>query len=317
MNRTEIPIRFIVSGAATFLVFLSGLAIPLAGILLIPLVPQPALAFGVKYGKGAAFSLLLTVSVLLFLFAGREASFGFLLLALMVVLFFNLFGRGWPIEAVVVSTATGMLAALFTVLLFLFGSLSHLREVTGQALKENLEISLMIYEKAGLSAQTIELARERSPQVIEFILQILPALAFLSFVMIILINLVLLSYWFPGHRTFFFSVGDLKEWRSPEIVIWCFIFSGFSLFLPGNWGLHALALNLLLIVSPFYFFQGLAIVAYFFHHKKVPLFLRGIGYVLIALEQLVTLSIVGLGLFDLWGDFRQLKKKDLNPTQVT
>ena len=58
-------------------------------------------------------------------------------------------------------------------------------------------------------------------------------------------------------------------------------------------------------------------MAYFFYHKKVPLFLRGIGYVLIALEQLVTLAIVALGLFDLWGDFRKLKNKDLNQDQVS
>jgi uncharacterized protein YybS (DUF2232 family) len=67
----------------------------------------------------------------------------------------------------------------------------------------------------------------------------------------------------------------------------------------------------------FYFFQGLAIVAYFFHHKKVPMLLRSIGYVLIAVEQFVTLFVVGLGLFDLWGDFRRLNKRDLNPTQTT
>jgi uncharacterized protein YybS (DUF2232 family) len=67
----------------------------------------------------------------------------------------------------------------------------------------------------------------------------------------------------------------------------------------------------------FYFFHGLAIIAYFFHLKKVPMVLRSIGYILIVLEQLVTLFVVGLGLFDLWGDFRRLNKKDLNPDQVT
>ncbi len=317
MNRTEIPISFIVSVAATLFLFLSGLAIPLAGMLMIPLVPQPSLAFGVKYGRGPAFAILFTVSLLLFLFGGREVAVGFLLLALMVVLFFYFFGRDWPIDGVVVGTAAGMFVALSTLLLALFGSLSQLREVTGNALRENLELSLKIYEKAGFSPETIELARERSPQIIDMVLQIMPALAFISFVAIILINLVLLSYRFPQYRASFYSLGDPKEWSSPEPVIWCFIFSGFCLFLPADWGLHTAALNLLLIVAPFYFFQGLAIVAYFFYHKKVPLFLRGIGYVLIALEQLVTLAIVGLGLFDLWGDFRQLKNRHLNQDQVS
>jgi len=317
MNRFEIPIRFIVAVASTFFLFLSGLAIPLAGILMIPLVPQPSLAFGVKYGRGPAFVMLFAVILLLYLFGGREVTVGFLLLALMVVLLFYFFGREWPIHSVVVGTAAGMFVALSTLLLALFGSLSQLREITGNALRENLELSLKIYEKAGFSPETIELARERSPQIIDMVLQIMPALAFISFVAIILINLVLLSYRFPQYRASFYSLGDPKEWSAPEPVIWCFILSGFFLFLPADWGLHTPALNLLLIVAPFYFFQGLAIVAYFFYHKKVPLFLRGIGYVLIALEQLVTIAIVGLGLFDLWGDFRHVKNKHLNQDQVS
>jgi hypothetical protein len=65
-----------------------------------------------------------------------------------------------------------------------------------------------------------------------------------------------------------------------------------------------------------YFFQGLAIVAYYFHRMNVPLLLRGLGYGLIVFEQLCTILVVGLGLFDLWGDFRRLNHKDLNPTQA-
>ncbi len=317
MNRISLPISFIGAAAATFFLFMSGMVIPMAGILLIPLVPQPTLAFGLKNGIRPAFAVLFAVSVLLYLFGGREVMVGFLLLALMVVLFFYFFGREWPIHRVVVGTAAGMFLALYAFLLVLVGPLSQLREVAGNALRENLDLSLKIYEQAGFSPETIEMARERSPQIIDLVLQIMPALAFLSFLTIILINLVLLSYRFPQHRGTFYSLGDFKEWSSPEPVVWCFIGSGFCLFLPSAWGLNTLALNVLLIVSPFYLFHGLAIVAYFFFHKRVPLFLRGIGYVLIALEQLVTLAVVGLGLFDLWGDFRRLKNRNLNQDQMS
>ncbi|MFQ5539797.1 MAG: DUF2232 domain-containing protein [Candidatus Binatia bacterium] len=317
MNPPEISKSFILALISTMLLFLSGMAIPLVGILLIPLVPQPPLAFGVKHGNRAVLWLLLLACALLFLLAGKEMALGYLFFALMVVLLLHSFGRGWSIEAVVVAPATGILVTSFMILLFLFGSLSRLRERATHALGENLENSLMIYEKAGFSTETIELARERSSQIIEIIIQIMPALAFIGFVTIILINLVFISYRFPEQRSFFFSLSDFREWRSPEPLIWCFILSGFSLFLPVHWGLKTLALNILLMSALFYFFQGLAIVAYFFHHKKVPMLLRSVGYVLIALEQFVTLFVVGLGLFDLWGDFRRLNKRDLNPTQPT
>jgi hypothetical protein len=47
------------------------------------------------------------------------------------------------------------------------------------------------------------------------------------------------------------------------------------------------------------------------------MFLRGLSYALIALEQFLILAVAGLGLFDLWVDFRRLKKKDLTPTQAS
>jgi uncharacterized protein YybS (DUF2232 family) len=61
----------------------------------------------------------------------------------------------------------------------------------------------------------------------------------------------------------------------------------------------------------------LSIIAYYFHKNNVPRFLRAVTYILIAFEQIFTLLVVGLGLFDLWGDFRRLKKNNLNPSQAS
>jgi len=317
MNRPEVIKSFFLALASTVLLFLAGVAIPLVGILLIPLVPQPALVFSVRYGRDNGMRLLLLATLLLFFLGGKELALGYSLFALMAVLLFFSFGRRWSIESVVVGTATGMFAAVCAVLLYFFGPLSHLRQVVSEALKENLEASLKLYEKTGLFQEGMEITREQVPQIIETILRIMPALAFAGFVTVILMNLIFLYRRFPDHHSFFTSSGDLREWKSPDPLIWYFILSGFFLFLSG-WGmLKILALNLFLVIAVFYFFQGLAIVAYYFHCKKVPFFLRSLAYILIVFQQIFTLFVVGLGLFDLWGDFRRLKKKDLNAGQVT
>lgn len=313
----EVIKSFFLALASTVLLFLSGVAIPLVGILLIPLVPQPVLSFGLRYGRGYGMRLLLLATLLLFFLGGKELALAYSLLALMVVLLFFSLERGWSIESVVAGTAGGMIAAVSAVLLYSFGSLSHLRQVIQGALEENLEMSLEVYEKIGFSGEGMEILRERAAQIIEGILQIMPALAFASFVTVILVNLFFLYRRFPDHHSFFGSTSDLREWKSPEPLIWCFILSGFFLFLPGWEMLQILALNFLLVIAVFYFFQGLAIVAYYFHHKNIPFFFRSLAYVLIIFEQILTLFVVGLGLFDLWGDFRRLKKKDLNPSQVS
>lgn len=307
---------FVLALASTAVLFLSGVAIPLVGFLLIPLVPQPALAFGLKYGRLQGVGLLALGTVLFLWLAGKGLALGFGLVAVMVILLYGSLGKGKSIESVVAETAAGMLAAVSAALVYQFGSFEGAREVIRWALRGNLELSVRVYEQIGFSRESMAALTERAPQLIEIVLQILPALAFVGFGVIILVNVFFLRRRFP-ERDLIVRAGDLREWRSPEPLVWCFIVSGFALFLPGWQALRILALNLFLVIAAFYFFQGLAIVAYYFHHKNVPVVLRSLAYALIILEQIVALLVVGLGLFDLWGDFRRLKKKDLNPSRAS
>jgi uncharacterized protein YybS (DUF2232 family) len=296
--------------------FIGAMAIPAAGIALIPVVPQPALVFGLKYGRGMGALLLLTATVLLFFVGGRDLALGYSVLAVMTLLLLFSLGRDWPIEAIVAGAAAGMIAACFAVLLYLSGSFAQLRLAAETVLKENVETTLQLYERLGFSPESMELLREQTQDAVGIVLDIMPALAFAGFGGVILLNLLMLCRRFPHFRGTLLPGGDLKEWRAPEPLVWCLIVSGFALFLPEDWGFQPPALNLFLISSFLYFFQGLAIVAYYFHHKHVPLLLRGLGYALIVIEQIFALLVVGLGLFDLWGDFRRLKNKDLDASEA-
>lgn len=311
------PVKsFVLALASVVVLFVAGVAIPVVGFLLIPLVPQPALAFGLKYGRGWGVGLLALGTVLFLWLAGKALALGFGLLAVMVILLYGSLGKGKSIEWVVGATAAGMLAAVSAVLVYRFGSFEGVGEVIRGVLRENLEFSVRVYEQIGFSEMTVAALRERAPQVIEIVLQVLPAVVFVGFGVVVLINVFFLRRRFPG-RALIVRPGDLREWRSPEPLVWCFIVSGFALVLPGWQALRMAALNFFLVSAAFYFFQGLAIVAYYFHRKNVPVALRGLAYALILLEQILALLVVGLGLFDLWGDFRRLKKKDLTPSRAS
>jgi uncharacterized protein YybS (DUF2232 family) len=78
------------------------------------------------------------------------------------------------------------------------------------------------------------------------------------------------------------------------------------LLIPGS-SLKMLGLNGLLVLLTVYFLQGIAVVSYYFEKKKFPRALRLFLYTLIALQQFILLLIVGLGLFDMWLNFRKLK----------
>ena len=99
---------------------------------------------------------------------------------------------------------------------------------------------------------------------------------------------------------------DLKRWQAPENLVWLLIASGFALFLFSG-GIASLGLNGLIILGLVYFFQGLAIVAFWMERKNAPRFFRILAYTLIGLQQYLTLGVALLGLFDMWIDFRKLK----------
>jgi uncharacterized protein YybS (DUF2232 family) len=131
-----------------------------------------------------------------------------------------------------------------------------------------------------------------------------------------LINILYLGRRFPDRRAQWFTLEHLREWKGPEVLVWGFIACGFALFVPDLGLLRMVALNLLLAIGAFYFAQGLAVIGFFFHKNNVPRFLRGLTYVLIVFQQIFTLLVVGLGLFDLWGDFRRLGKNKAAPSQT-
>ncbi|HET8564212.1 MAG TPA: DUF2232 domain-containing protein, partial [Candidatus Binatia bacterium] len=208
-----------------------------------------------------------------------------------------------------------LFAMVGAIMTYFYNSWSQMAGDLREILEGNLNGTVRLYEKLGFSQESLELLRERTPQIIETVLEILPSLVFITLGVVVLINLFLLHRRFPDRRAAWWSNENLREWKGPDSLVWCLIVCGFALFIPGV-QVKTFALNLLLVVAVFYFFQGLAIVAYYFHQKNVPFYLRGITYVLILFEQIFTMLVVGLGLFDLWGDFRGLKKKNLSPSQA-
>jgi uncharacterized protein YybS (DUF2232 family) len=317
MQWLEVSGRFFLAFASSVLLLMSGVVLPPIGVILLPLVPQPVLSIGFKYGRGWTVAGTIGVTLLFFIFAGKELAFIYGLFALMTILLLALLGRLRVIELLV----TGIAAAVFAVsggLLFsYFGSWSAVGESFRANLLQHLTAAARLYEKMGFPQESLDLLQERTPQIVEMMLQLLPGLVFVSIGLVVLANVLLLCRRFPDRRTQWISVANLREWNGPEPMVWGLIVCGFVLIIPGLEGLRVLGANILLVIAAFYFAQGLSIIAYFFHKNNVPRFLRAVTYVLIAFEQIFTLLVVGLGLFDLWGDFRRLKKNNLNPSQVS
>ncbi len=317
MRRLEVISRFFLALASTSVLLIGGIAIPPAGVVLIPLVPQPVLAFGFRFGIGWGIGVLIAALALLLAVAGKELALIYGILAFMTVLLFGLLGRLRSIELLVSGIAGTIFILTCGVLFYFYGSWSVLVQDLHRSLDENLMAALRVHEKMGFPKDSLDLLKERIPQVVQTTLQFLPGLLFVGLALTVLVNIVFLCRRFPARRAQWLSAENFREWKGPEPMVWGLIACGFVLFIPGLQFLRIFAFNILLVIGATYFIQGFAIIAYFFHKNNVPRFLRGLTYVLIAFEQIFTLLVVGLGLFDLWGDFRRLGKNNLNPSQAS
>ena len=316
MQRFEVISKFLLALAASVLLFMCGIGLPPLGVLFLPFMAQPLLLFGFKYGIAGGMALIGVATLTVILFAGEELGMIYGIFAAMAATLLTLLGRIRVIDHLVASVATIMLA-LTTVLSYsFFGSWAEMFRDFRQGLAQQLDAAIEMQEKLGFAQDDIALLKERAGQIVDTLLQLLPALLLLSFAFIVIINVLFLCRRYPARRAEWLAIEHLREWKCPDALVWGLIGCGFSLFFPAFGAVQVIALNLLLVIGAYYFAQGLAVIGFFFHKNNVPRFLRGLTYVLIVFQQIFTLLVVGLGLFDLWGDFRRLGKDNLTPNQA-
>jgi uncharacterized protein YybS (DUF2232 family) len=317
MLRLEVLVKFFLALASTVFLLISGVVLPAAGVILMPFVPQPVLLFGLKYGAGLGAGVLIAALVCLFVLAGEALGFVYSVFAVMVGLLFWLLGRLRAIELLVTTVAAAMLATAAGILLYFYGSWGAMTQDLRASLIDNLTVALRVHEKMGFPQESLNLFSEKIPEIVEQMLRLLPSLLFVSLCLVVLLNVLFLLRRFPERRDQWLSIATFREWKCPEPLVWALIACGFAVFVPASEWVTIVALNVLLVTGVCYFIQGLAIVAFFFHKNNVPRFLRSATYILIIFQQIFTLLVAALGLFDLWGDFRRLKKNNLNPSQAS
>lgn len=100
---------------------------------------------------------------------------------------------------------------------------------------------------------------------------------------------------------------DFARWILPDNFIWPLILSAPGAFFAGG-ALQVVALNLFILLFMIYFLQGIVIVVHFLQTKQVPVIFWVIAFVLIFTQPVFMGLVGGMGVFDLWVDFRKIRK---------
>jgi uncharacterized protein YybS (DUF2232 family) len=291
----------------TSLIFLVAVFIPIVGFVGALFIPLPIIFYRLKLGRING-SLIPTISglILVIVIGGMSTDLiffgGLLLLGFMLG---ELFEFNLSIDKTLLYASGGvLLSGLIGLIIFSLISGDGIYTVVSEYVAKNLELTLALYQSMGMSEENIQVISRSLEQIRHALVTILPALVTMSTLFVAWTNILLAKPVLRKRSLFYPDFGPLQMWKAPEVLVWGVIGCGLALFIPIT-ALKVIGLNGLLILMTVYFFQGIAIVSFYFEKKRFPRVIRFFLYALIALQQLILLAVIGLGFFDMWVNFRR------------
>ena len=171
---------------------------------------------------------------------------------------------------------------------------------------------IALNKAAGVDARQLSVLAKHQTEISTFALQILPAVFFIFTLLCAVFNALLGS---KVIKAGFKLPGRPELFRLSDQVVWLMIGAGIAFFLDAyllhtSW-IRVLALNLLFALSALYFLQGLAVIAYFLRKLRAHFFRTFIYVFIFLFFQTLGPLIVGLGIVDVWFNFRaRMARKD-------
>lgn len=268
--------------------------------------PLPAAYTHMRYGTlTGGLAVFGACAILLVLFSPSSAV-GYLLqfgiLSFVIPLLLRK-GISWDRTVVLTVCAVMVLAGVLLI------GLSVTQQVSpGQVVRQQADLAvtqaLEFYDQGSFPAQERDQFARTLGEMVDVFVRIFPALGAVVIAGLSLLT-VLLLHSFAGGR-YQIPGPDFAAWRSPEFLIWGVIAAGFAL-LINQPQIRTLAMNLLILLLPIYFVQGMAVVNHFLKRRAVAPMFRSLIYFLIFILNPLPLVVTGVGVFDLWIDFRKPK----------
>ena len=309
--RSQIHKDVIVAIAVTALICMAALSFRMLGPFVGLFIPLPILFYRFKLGRSLGMLILTAVMLIVISVVGWNAigTVSFLFeMGLVGLILPDVFEMNLSVEKTVGIT-TGAVITIGAVILALYSLLSTTSPwaVVSDYLEESAKLALAMYREIDASEEKIDMLAQSLEGIVYLMLRIIPAMVIVTTLFVVWSNLLFARFLLRSKQLFCPDFGRLDQWKAPEHLIWAAIASG-GLLLFGHPGIKMLGINGLIVIMMIYFFQGIAIVSFYFEKKQFPKVLRAILYSLIAVQQLLLLVVIAVGFFDMWIDFRRTRK---------
>lgn len=302
-------LHLIAGTAATLLLVGGSTLLGPAALFLNLFAPTPAALVVMRSGVVPGSLVVIASSVILWGWAGGTGALAYLLqfglgsLALPLLL---RRGVAWD-RAVFGALAVIALAAGLTLATLVATSEVGLTELVDTYVKSEVDKATALYQGEDLPADQREEMQALIKQVADLLTRAWPGLVVIFCGAMLLLTVQWLAVFSRGR----YLIGGLPfpMWKAPEWLVWLLIAAGFGVFFATG-AAATVALNLLVMLLPLYFMQGMAIISYYFTIRGISPLLRTLGYALVMLLNPLPLIVTALGVFDLWADFRKPRVKN-------
>lgn len=290
------------------LLCLACLYVPIAGFLCALLVPLPVLFYSTKLGRRSGL-IVFCATVFVVICVLRNVSIDLVFFAELLFLGFILsefFRSSLSVEKTVIYACCSILATgIISLIIFsnIYGT--GIYAITSEYVAINLKHSIEIYKQMGMPEENIRMLSDNMEHIQYVFIRIIPSLIIASTLFLSWITLLIAKTLFAKKKLFYPDFGVLNLWKAPEHLVWVVIASILMVLIPDK-AIRVFGINILIVMMPIYFFQGIAIVSFYFEKKQLSKGVRILLYSVIAFQYIAAVLITGLGFFDVWLNVRKI-----------
>lgn len=300
----------LVGAAGTFALFAASFVIPPLGFFSGILAPFPVMYFRLRHGRSVGLIILLAaVAAMTAIFGVNAAAVYLLQCGIIALVLPELLLRGYGASrAIAWTTAANVAILAASAVIFTQVSGQDIHQALSGEISTSISRALALYEKSGVKGEELSMFKQSMDMAAALVIRIYPSLVTILLGIMAGCNLALIRRpaFLMGHQL---ALGDFKELKLPEYLVWVLIVAGFAMLAPSPL-VTIPALNVLVVMTALYFLQGLAVVLTIIARQAFTGVIRVFVWVMLLVQPYLAALVAAIGIFDIWGDFRTPKKQE-------
>ena len=291
--------------AAVFMV----LVFPPMGALVGVLAPAPLIFVYLQRGQVVGLILMGLVFVVLWFLTGPGQAMLFVAeYGVMATVLAETVKAQLTMDKCIFLSALGSMVLATFLLFVLFGGEASLTDFFQQQIMKHFDLSIAALKSMGENQANLDSMREVFKETSRTFASAYPAFIMVGSLVTAAVNFFLVRVlWTRLYGQTLFRREKFSELVLPDFLVWLLIGSSASLFFIGS-PVGTIGINLFAMVVLIYLFQGLAVTVHILKSKQAHILIWILVFFLILFQPILMGLVIGLGVFDIWVDFRKIRK---------